>query len=70
MYVHLTLASRTIWSNAVMSSSGSRNFHGVLWKNVLAMMGEYKDVIRRCQVIDKFQGRMMIRDGEEMNQVK
>jgi hypothetical protein len=53
-----------------MSSSGSRNFHGVLWKNVLAMMGEYKDVIRRCQVIDKFQGRMMIRDGEEMNQVK
>ena len=39
MYVHLTLASRTMLSNAVMSSSGSRNFHGVLWKKVLAIMG-------------------------------
>jgi hypothetical protein len=37
-----------------MSSSGSRNFHGVLWKKVLAMVGEEEDARRRYQLIDNF----------------
>jgi hypothetical protein len=39
-----------------MSSSGSRNFHTVPWKKVLAMVVAY---LNRRQVVDDFQRGLM-----------
>jgi hypothetical protein len=66
MYVHLMLASCTISSKLLMSSSGSRNFHTVPWKKVLAMVVACSN---RRQVVDDFQRTDVRRDGEAMNQM-